>query len=79
MIIAGLSQSVDFFMTTFMTSGGGSTIIISVLVIYSLALLVVGILFVSEYVVREDVVVAEVNQYVEPKSFINSYKVYFRR
>ena len=62
-----------------MTSGGGSTIIISVLVIYSLALLVVGILFVSEYVVREDVVVAEVNRYVEPKSFINSYKIYFRR
>lgn len=52
---------------------------VSILVIYSVALLVVTILFISEYLVREDVVISQVFKYVEPKNFIKNYKIYFKR
>lgn len=66
-------------MTKLLNSGGGTTIIISILIIYFLALAVIGVLFISDYLVREDVVISQALSYCEPKSFIKNYKIYFKR
>lgn len=42
-------------------------------------LLVIMVLFISEYVVRQEVVIAEVNNYKEPPAFVKNFKIYFKR
>jgi len=51
----------------------------SVLAIYILGMLVVTILLISEYFVREDVVISKVCNYYEPKNNFKNMRIYFKR
>jgi hypothetical protein len=72
------TEDSTFFMHSFVSQSAGVTICVSVLVIFGLALLVVGVLFVSEYLVREEVVISRVLNFEELKQARN-YKIYFRK
>jgi len=55
------------------------TVMASVLAIYILGMLVVTILLISEYFVREDVVISKVCNYYEPKNNFKHMRIYFKR
>jgi hypothetical protein len=42
-------------------------------------LIVIIVLFISEYVVRQEVLIAEVNNYKESPTFVKNFKIYFKR
>lgn len=56
-----------------------SAVYITILVIYFIVLVVVAILFVSEYVVRQELAVSDVTAYKEPSHFLKNYKIYFKK
>jgi hypothetical protein len=59
----------------------GTTIVVYVCVImlWIVVMVVVGILFISEYVVRQEAIIADVGDYLQPASFLKNFKIYFRR
>ena len=54
------------------------TIAISTIAVYFLAMIVITILFISEYLVREDVIITKVMNYSESK-VVKNMRIYFKK
>ena len=78
LVVAGRKHD-DLFISAFLSQGAGMTVLVSIIVLFSLAMVVVMVLFLSEYVVRQDVVIDRVLNYQQPKSFLKNYRVYFKQ
>lgn len=69
----------NLFLSQMLATSGGATIMSFVVVIYFVGLLVVAILFISEYVVRSEILITGVINFKEIKNLAKNYKIYFRR
>ena len=80
MALVAASKSVqDMPLSALVGQSAGMTIMASVLAIYALGMLVVTVLLISEYFVREDVVISRVCNYFEPKNNPRNMRIYFKR
>jgi hypothetical protein len=56
-----------------------AVVMVTILVLYFIVLVVIGILFISEYVVKQEISIYDVLNYSEQPHFAKNYKIYFRR
>jgi polyferredoxin len=77
-LVASSKSNEGMPLYSFVNQSAGMTIMASILAIYVLGMLVVTILLISEYFVREDVVISRVCNYYEPKNNFKNMRIHFK-
>lgn len=74
-----VANGVEELKKVLIPTGTTMVVYVCVILLWIVVLVVVGILFISEYVVRQETIIADVGDYLQPPTFLKNFKIYFRR